>query len=86
MAEMTWVHWLTFDGLAAAARVTTPALFVHSDECVFPDHVRRVHASVQGSKELVWAKGTQTDFYDQPEQVETAVAAIRSWFDRTLRA
>jgi hypothetical protein len=33
MAEKTWFHWLTFDGLAAADRVTTPTLFVHSDGC-----------------------------------------------------
>jgi hypothetical protein len=86
MAEMTWVHWLTFDGLAAAGGVTAPALFVHSDDCVFPDHVRQVYASVQGPKELVWANGTQIDFYDQPEPVDRAVTAIRRWFERTLAA
>jgi fermentation-respiration switch protein FrsA (DUF1100 family) len=86
MAEMTWVHWLTFDGLAAAARVTTPTLFVHSDDCVFPEHVKRVHANVKGAKELVWTSGSQIDFYDQPEQVNTAVQAIQRWFDGTLQS
>jgi uncharacterized protein len=85
MAEMTWLYWLTFDGLSAAPRVDTPALFVHSDGCVFPEHVRQVHAGITGPKELVWSQGDQTDFYDRPEQVEVAVAAVKAWFDRTLR-
>jgi dienelactone hydrolase len=85
MAEMTWLYWLAFDGLSAAGRVDTPALFIHSDGCAFPEHVREVHARVTGPKELVWSEGTQTDFYDRPEQVAIAVAAVHAWFDRTLR-
>jgi uncharacterized protein len=84
MSEMTWIHWLTFDGLAAARRVTTPCLFVHSDGCVFPDHVKQVHAEVTGPKELVWSTGSQIDFYDQPQQVDAALEAIDAWFRRTL--
>jgi fermentation-respiration switch protein FrsA (DUF1100 family) len=84
MAEMTWHYWLTYDGLAAADRVATPALFVHADGCVFPEHVRRVHARVSGPKALAWAEGSQIDFYDQPAQVTAALAAITPWFDRTL--
>ena len=84
MAEMTWFYWFTFNGLAAAEHVTTPTLFVHSDGCVFPDNVKQVYASVQGPKEIVWTSGAQIDFYDQPEQVDHALAAIRRWFDRTL--
>jgi uncharacterized protein len=37
MAETSWLNWFTFDGLAAAAAVSTPTLSVHSDGCVFPD-------------------------------------------------
>jgi hypothetical protein len=84
MAEMTWFYWLAFDGLAAADRVSTPSLFVHSDDCVFPDHVRRVHDRVRGPKELVWGSGSQIDFYDQPEQVGTALEAVTRWFNRTM--
>jgi fermentation-respiration switch protein FrsA (DUF1100 family) len=86
MAEMTWVYWLAFNGLSAASRVTTPALFVHADGCVFPDHVRQVHANVRGPKELVWAEGNQIDFYDQPGLVAPAVGAAVRWFDSTLRS
>lgn len=85
MAEMTWLYWLTFDGLSPANRVATPTLFVHSDGCVFPDHIRLVHSRVTGPKELVWADGAQIDFYDQPQQVGTAVDAATAWFDKTLR-
>jgi hypothetical protein len=75
MAALSWTPWLLFDGLSAADRVDTPALFVHSDGCVFPDHVRLVHSKLRGPKQLVWASGTQTDFYDQPAQVDLAVDA-----------
>jgi fermentation-respiration switch protein FrsA (DUF1100 family) len=75
MAALSWTPWLLFDGLSAADRVDTPALFVHSDGCVFPEHVRLVHSKLRGPKKLVWESGTQTDFYDQPEQVDLAVDA-----------
>jgi uncharacterized protein len=86
MAEMTWLYWLSFDGLSVADRVTTPALFVHSDGCAFPEHVRDVHARVRGPKELVWSEGSQIDFYDQPAQVNVAVNAVTRWFEQTLQA
>jgi fermentation-respiration switch protein FrsA (DUF1100 family) len=73
MATMSWWYWLSFDGLRAADRVSAPALFVHSDGCVFPDNVRSVHARLRGPKQLAWSEGGQTDFYDQPAQVEFAV-------------
>jgi fermentation-respiration switch protein FrsA (DUF1100 family) len=75
MATLSWPYWLLFDGLSAADRVQTPALFVHSDECVFPDNVRSIQARLRGPKQLVWADGSQTDFYDQPAQVDLAVTA-----------
>jgi hypothetical protein len=85
MADMTWLYWLSYDGLSAAGHVTMPSLFVHSDECVFPEHVRQVHARLKGPKELVWGKGTQIDYYDQPAFVGTAVAATLDWFENTLK-
>jgi hypothetical protein len=82
MATLSWAYWFMFDGLRAADRVQTPSLFVHSDGCVFPDNVRVIQARLCGPKQLVWAEGTQTDFYDQPAQVESAVNAA----DAFLRA
>jgi fermentation-respiration switch protein FrsA (DUF1100 family) len=86
MAEMSWVYWLSYDGLAASRAVTAPGLFVHADGCVFPEHVRRVHDALPGPKRLVWSEGAQIDFYDQPRQIESAIDAIQAWFDETLRA
>lgn len=85
MAEMSWLYWLMFDGLDAAARVDTPALFVHADGGAFPEHVRTVHSRLRGSKRLVWTEGNQIDFYDQPPQLAVALEAAKTWFDETLR-
>jgi uncharacterized protein len=37
MAEMSWTHFLMFDGLQAAPKVKVPTLMVHSGESVLPD-------------------------------------------------
>jgi uncharacterized protein len=84
MAEFSWIYWLTFDGLAAASRVSVPTLLVHGDDCVLPDNARSVHDRLAGPKELVWTAGGQIDFYDQPEQVALAVEAADNHFRRTL--
>jgi hypothetical protein len=67
MAEASWLHWLSFDGLAAASSAAVPTLLVHSDGCALPDNARRVHERLKGPKELAWmGTGTQTDYYDRP--------------------
>jgi fermentation-respiration switch protein FrsA (DUF1100 family) len=73
MAALSWLYWLTYDGLSAASQVTAPALFVHSDGCVFPENLRAVYAKLQGPKRLEWLTGSQIDFYDQHYHVEQAV-------------
>ena len=85
MATLSWTYWFLFDGLRAAGQVSVPALFVHSDGCVFPDHLRSVHDRVRGPKRLVWADGTQTDYYDQPAQVRTAVEATDAFLKEDWR-
>jgi fermentation-respiration switch protein FrsA (DUF1100 family) len=85
MAEPSWLYWLSFDGLAAAASVTTPTLLVHSDGCALPDNARAVHANLLGPKQLDWVdRGTQTDFYDLPEFVNDAADRAAAWFHETL--
>lgn len=84
MAEFSWAYWLTYDGLSAAAGVSTPTVFVHGDGCVLPDNVRDVAARLGGPSELVWADGTQTDFYDQDAQIALAVDAADHHFRATL--
>ena len=84
MAEMSWLPWLTFDGLAAASAVSVPTLFVHSDDCVFPDNIERLRRSMRGPVEVAWGDGGQIDFYDQPAQVAFAVEALDAHFAKTL--
>lgn len=85
MTELTWSHWLTFDGLAAATpAVTTPTLFVHSDASVFPENVRTVAGRLGGPVTVAWGEGQQTDFYDRPAQVGFAVDAVDDHLRRTM--
>jgi uncharacterized protein len=84
MAEMSWLFWLTFDGVRSAEEVDVPTLMVHSDGCVFPDHAKAVHAALRGPKQAEWSKGSQLDFYDQEEQVTNAVLLAASHFRNTL--
>lgn len=84
MATLSWTYWFLFDGMSAAGRVNVPALFVHSDGCVFPDNLRAVHERVRGSKRLVWSEGTQTDFYDQPAQVDVSIDAVDTFLEDRL--
>jgi fermentation-respiration switch protein FrsA (DUF1100 family) len=86
MAEFSWLYWLTFDGLSAASRISVPSLFVHGDDCVLPGNVRSVYDRLAGPTELVWADGTQIDFYDQPDKVSLAVEAADKHFRRTLKS
>jgi fermentation-respiration switch protein FrsA (DUF1100 family) len=84
MAEMSWLYWLTFDGLRAARDVSVPTVMVHGDGCVLPDNARGVYAALRGPKQLEWVAGNQIDFYDQPLQVTQSVAIVDRHFRATL--
>jgi hypothetical protein len=84
MATMSWTHWLGFDGVRAGRGAQVPTLFVHSNGCVFPDVVKRLHAERGPSSELVWLDGTQTDFYDLPPFVDRALAPVAQFFAERL--
>jgi hypothetical protein len=86
MAEMTWLYWLTYDGVTPAERLQVPTLFVHGDECVLPDNVTRIHSRMPGARTLVWEKGFQVDFYDRPDLVALSVKAADEHFRATLVA
>lgn len=85
MATMSWIHWLGFDGVNAGRKARVATLFVHSDGCVFPDTVKKLHAERGARSELLWLDGTQTDFYDLPDFVERAADAAKPFFERSLR-
>ena len=84
MAEMSWLSWLTFDGVRAAGEVSVPTVMVHGDGCVFPEHARAIHATLKGPKRLEWVDGGQIDFYDQEAQVGRALAVVVPHFQATL--
>jgi len=84
MDEATWLYWLTFDGLRFGERLRSPTLFVHGDECVFPDNVKRIRARMPGPSQLVWEKGFQVDYYDRPDLVTLAANAADQHFRKTL--
>jgi hypothetical protein len=86
MSEMTWLYWLTYDGLTSAQRLRVPTLFVHGDECALPENVKRIHSRMPGPGTLVWEKGFQVDFYDRPDLVGLAVKAADGHFRATLVA
>jgi uncharacterized protein len=84
MSEMTWLNWLTFDGLRAAEKIDIPTLFVHGDECALPDNVKRVHERIRAPKKLVWHPGFQVDYYDRDDLVSLSVAATHEHFASAL--
>ena len=59
MAEMSWLSWLTFDGVRAAGEVSVPTVMLHGDGCVFPEHAKAVYAALQGPKQIEWTEGSQ---------------------------
>jgi uncharacterized protein len=84
MAELSWIPWLTFDGVSQASTASVPSLFVHSDGCVFPENVEKLRQALRGPVDVAWGEGGQVDFYDQPAQVAFAVGALDAHFAKTL--
>lgn len=84
MAELSWLHWLAYDGITPSLAVSTPSLFVHSDGCALPENVKRVHDQLGGPKALAWLNGgTQEDYYDRAPYVSAAVERVTDWFEKT---
>lgn len=72
-AELSWPHWLRFDPIAPAGRVTVPVTVVHSEEAALPDGVRKFLARLGGPSTVHWLPGTQFDFYDDDTTVSAAL-------------
>ncbi|HWR25613.1 MAG TPA: alpha/beta hydrolase [Methanosarcina sp.] len=79
-AVASWSEWLQLNAIdGIAEKITVPSLFIHSDNSVLPNNVRRFYSLVNGPKELHWSsEGTQTDYYDQEPYVSKAaqIAAV----------
>ena len=82
---MSWEGWLDFDPVSAAAKVTAPALIIHSDGSALPDQARKVHGLLKGPKTLYWAEGGHFDFYDNDQKVREAADVISAHFHRNLK-
>jgi fermentation-respiration switch protein FrsA (DUF1100 family) len=85
-AVMQWEEWLTLDGLAPAAGIAIPSLFVHSDGAALPENVRRFHDAVRGPKALAWMQGEHTEFYDAEPLVTYAARAAAAHLRTALGA
>jgi fermentation-respiration switch protein FrsA (DUF1100 family) len=85
VAVLSLGELLNFDPITQAADVRVPAMVVHSNYSAFPDQAKRFLAELKGEKELVWANGNHFDYYDSPEQIDTAVQNITRYFNAHLK-
>jgi uncharacterized protein len=85
-AVMSDAAVLSYESISAAARLTTPLLMVHSDQCAVPAAARRQFAVVPSAdKRLLWEDGTRhLQYYDDPVVIERAVCSMVDWFSRHL--
>lgn len=83
-----WEGWLTFDGVATAARLTRPTLVVHSEAAAIPQGAHRFYGRLGAAdKAERWLEGvTQFDFYDGAAPVREASDLVAAHFARSLSA
>jgi len=73
----SWEPWLTYDAISIADRLRKPTLAVHSQAAVIPQGITEFARRMGPWAEVVWLDGvSQFDFYDRPEPVTQAVAAV----------
>jgi uncharacterized protein len=85
-AVMSDAAVLSYDSISAAARLTTPLLMVHSDQCAVPDAARRQFAVVPSAdKQLLWeGQSRHFNYYEDPTTIDRAVRSTVDWFSRHL--
>ncbi|MFM2400199.1 MAG: hypothetical protein RL341_2356 [Pseudomonadota bacterium] len=76
MAVQSWESWLSFNPVAAASKVTTPTMIIHSDDSALPDQAKKVFGLLAGKKELNWMRGGHFEFYDNPAKVKAAASEV----------
>jgi fermentation-respiration switch protein FrsA (DUF1100 family) len=76
---MSWVEWLTFNGVNVAEKVTIPTLLVHSKDAAVPMGPEQFYEKLKTKKHFHWTGGTQFDFYDQSEKVEESINQVVDW-------
>lgn len=83
-ATMAWPEWLTYDAIAVASEILQPTGMIHSRDGAVPEGAEQFAEHLAGPVDLVWTDGGQLDFYDQPAQVNLAVAKLAEHFHATL--
>ncbi len=83
-AVMAWKEWLEFDPIALARRLRAPVRIVTSEGSATPGGARRFEACLEAPHDVVWTKGTQFDFYDDPATVAFAAGRAVEHLGRTL--
>lgn len=84
-AVMSREHFLPFDVMPAALRITAPVVMVHSDKALSPQWARKFYDTLQASKEIYWLPSRgQVDFYDDPTLVARASELLADHLRRCL--
>lgn len=72
-AVMSREHFLPFDVMLAAPRVTAPVIMIHSEKALSPHWARKFHDTLPGPKQIHWLEANgQVDFYDNLALVSKA--------------
>lgn len=81
----SWQGWLNYDAQVSATIQDKPVLMVASEAMALPAGAHDYLDKSGDNVEAVWLDGvSQFDFYDKPEVISTAVAALKTHFDTTL--
>ncbi|SES85325.1 alpha/beta fold hydrolase [Thalassotalea agarivorans] len=90
-AVASWEDWLTLDPMPSAKQLHTPTLMIHSDGAVLPEYTKTYFDNIATSnKQLFWMETSlespfhQFNFYDQQEEVDTAITQATLWFNKQL--
>lgn len=84
-AVMSDADLLAFESISAAADLRCPWLMIHGDNCFLPSAAKRhVEAVPRATKtEVVWDDTPHLAYYDQVDAIDSAVARVAEWFDRS---
>lgn len=81
----TWEDFVAYDPQSAAAGLTQPLFYVHSEAATLPDGIRQFASAAPNLVGSLWLDGvTQFDFYDQPGPVARSSDAMAAHFNSTL--
>jgi pimeloyl-ACP methyl ester carboxylesterase len=77
-AVMSDADLLNYESISAARSLQSPWLMIHGDNCFLPAAARRHMAAVPDSTptRTIWDDTPHLSYYDQPEVIDRAVAAV----------